>query len=163
ENNYQQRTHVLVPVLRNLLFDETAWRGRNFTFFGSKPYLRYLTLKHKVTGVRHEHMKESRAAVMGNLARWLGIPWNETLMRSTWDGKIAWNRPESRSEEGAPQSSAQSDFDHFRLRMLCRSRARAVGYRSAPATFVSRLLLAPLLLLPWRASVRNRFLRRRDV
>ena len=112
--------------------------------------------------VRLEDVHADGKRVMINVCAWLGIPFNESALRSTYNGLKFWN------EKGQPQVSGistdyikprheeyTSAFDNFRIRALCARRHFVLGYYRDSFLLRRRaiqILLAPLLLWPLRTE-----------
>jgi len=108
-------------------------------------------------GVRMEDVHQFSKETMQRVCDWLQIPWDETVLRSTINGKQWWN------EKGSPQVSGPNDviisqryedylpfFDRFRLNVLSARICRVHGYevKARYRWFATRLLVLPLLAIP---------------
>lgn len=75
--------------------------------------------------VRLEDLHNNGPDTMAKLAQWLGIIWSDTLLESTFSGKIWWNRPMSKKINGLNKEMANlfnlentSGFDRSRINSL---------------------------------------------
>ena len=110
--------------------------------------------------VRLEDMHENPLRTILAVCGWLQIPFEASLLQSSYNGLKFWN------EKGQPQISGISteyvkqryeeyvgSFDRFRIRRLCAPRHRDFGYYPNAFFAGSRVVqfcIAPLLILPFR-------------
>lgn len=106
------------------------------------------------TALRLEDLHETPKPAMQAVAHWIGIGWDECLLKSSFAGKQWWNRPESKRISGFdPQMNRQdssdvlSARDRFILKPLLRRQYAAWRYEK-PAGRLALLLHVPFLLLP---------------
>lgn len=108
-------------------------------------------------GVRLEDLHRNPRETMESVCEWLQFPWDDTLLKSTVNGKQWWNekdRPQVTGPNEAIVTQSHRDyitaFDRFRLKVLSAKRCRADGYevRSRYKWLVTRLLVLPLLMIP---------------
>lgn len=105
--------------------------------------------------IRLEDMHREPERTLGALCHWLGLPWSDTLLQSTFAGKTWWNRPGFRRVTGFSTSMTGrapsfGKFDQWRLRLLAAPIREKLGYadapRNRPAEWAALLLC---LLLPF--------------
>jgi hypothetical protein len=96
---------------------------------------------------------------MEKLCQWLEIPWNDSLLESTINGKQWWNEKNTLPISGFSSSIAAQRFedfipafDRFRLEALVGFKSRVWGYSQSwwRRSTLTQLMAAPLILLPFR-------------
>ena len=117
-------------------------------------------------GVRLEDLHQQPRETMQRVCDWLQIPWDETLVKSTVNGKQWWNE-KSRPQVSGPNDVIPSDdhkdylpaFDRFRLEVLAAKRSLADGYEvdAKHRWIVTRLLVLPLLAIPLKIELASLF------
>ena len=116
--------------------------------------------------IRLEDLHAQPENVMSSVVTWLGLPWHDCLLDSTFDGKIWWNRPESPKQHGFGGQMLSrnvvrrlSPLDRFRVSTIARPKARMWGYEPLEETRTARLGRAALFFLtlwmPWREELRT--------
>lgn len=140
--------------------DYTMHWGHGYYAKGDRPF--FPDAADRSRAVRLEDFHKNPKATLQALCRWIGIPWDDCLLESTFDGKKWWNRPESprisgfgtKTIRGDRHNDVTSSFDRARLQgILCRKSA-VWGY-TAPwevRAFPFRMLLPLLILFPFRAE-----------
>lgn len=99
--------------------------------------------------VRLEDLRSDRKATMQRLADWTGIPWDECLISSTYQGQQWWRDKRSERKELATNLKISEQDQNILAVLLCPKR-KFWGYDS-PAwscSLTTRLLTLPRLLLP---------------
>lgn len=89
------RSHRIVGDNKLNETDSIIYSGRNFCLTSQ---LHFDTLDHlasclrddQVISIRLESLYEKKELVMKNLARWIGVEFSETMLQSTFDGKLWW-------------------------------------------------------------------------
>ena len=122
-------------------------------------------------GVRLEDIHQNPRETMQRICDWLQLPWDETLLKSTINGKQYWN------EKGRPQVTGPNNviisqrheeyfpaFDRFRLNVLSVKVCLAHGYevQARHRWIVTRLLVLPLLVIPLKIELICLFSELRD-
>ena len=117
-------------------------------------------------GVRLEDVHKNPKETMQRICEWLEIPWDDTLVQSTVNGKQWWNekgRPQLTGPNQAIISQSNEDlipaFDRFRLNVLSARRCEADGYdvKSRYQWIVTKLLLLPFLIIPLKMELMGMF------
>ena len=152
--------------LNQLLLGKFHYVG-NFEVFRDRPHQpEYLN---NCTAVRLEDVHSHPKSILTALCRWLDIPWDDSLLKSTFDGKLWWNkgRKESPVVQGfKPQlpyrgiKDQLSLLDRLRLDIISHRKAKFWRYKTSvdwlPNYFrfvLLRLLLRrPLLLEKTRGN-----------
>ena len=163
-NGLDRANDALLGALSNLFARETSGRDR-LTRFGDRPYLGYLGDTDQLRFLPLEALHRSGPAAMTAMANWLGLSPAPSLMKSTFDAKTWWNRPESGSESrlgtipsDGPAQDLLDDGDRACIALLT-ARSRLLrrlypaGTESVHLGLVSRLVAA---LRPWRYERRAR-------
>ena len=122
--------------------------------------------------VKLEDLHSNPRKTMEKVCRWLGLKWDETLLKSTFDG-IQWRgelKPTSQkwNISGSPQISGFSQatisqtyekyissFDEFRLSILAAAVFRAWHYPLPTwySSLAARALVMPLLFIPLKIEL----------
>ena len=112
--------------------------------------------------VRLEDLHQASRETLQKICRWLGIPWDDVLLKSTFDGKQWWN------VKGGPRISGFSNktmakqhgsyitgFDRFRFNILLAEKYRIWNYSYAPwhLNIVTRIFVLPLLFIPFKMEL----------
>ena len=117
-------------------------------------------------GVRLEDLHKSPRETMQRICDWLEIPWDETLVQSTVNGKQWWNekgRPQLSGPNQAIISQSNKDYipflDRFRLNVLSAKRCGSDGYevKARYRWLATRLLVLPLLVIPLKMELMGMF------
>jgi len=112
--------------------------------------------------IRLEDLHENPRETMEKLSRWLDIPWDESLLASTINGKQWWNEKNTLKISGFSTSIAAQrfeefipNFDRFRLEMLLGFKNRVWGYGQGKWKHgrLAQLLAMPLILLPLKLEI----------
>ena len=104
---------------------------------------------------------------MQRVCDWLQLPWHETLLGSTVNGKQWWNE-KSELQANEPNNDVISShiykdyipaFDRFRLNVLSAKICRGHGYavKARYRWFATRLLILPLLAIPLKIEFMSFF------
>ena len=126
--------------------------------YGDRPYLRDVPTR----AIKLEDLHETPEKVMQAICRFLGIPWSDCLLESTFDGKKWWNRPESTRVSGFGGGITQqkhkqylTGFDKIRLLCFAFPKLKTWDYpRPWYIRFIPfRILIAFLSLLPFKMEV----------
>jgi adenylylsulfate kinase len=140
--------------------DYTMHWGNGYYARGDRPF--FPEAADRSRAVRLEDLHNRPKETLQAICRWVGIPWDDCLLTSTFDGKKWWNRPESPRVSGFGTETIQRDrhrdvtspFDRARFQGILWRKAVVWGY-TAPRYVRSlpfRFLLPFLLLLPFRAE-----------
>ena len=162
-SNVDYKSNPVEATLR-IQFSRNGREGHEL--FGDRPYLEQLAEAGQTTAVRLEDLHAQSENVMRSLVIWLGLPWHECLLDSTFDGKKWWNRPESPKQSGfGGQMLGRnvrrrlSALDRFRIRTIARPKAGMWGYDLADDSRLSALWRAGLfmvtVLVPWKEEQRT--------
>jgi hypothetical protein len=114
--------------------------------------------------IRLEDLHGDKHNVLEKLCKWIGIPWHDNLMKSTFDGKQWWNDKWSQ-EHGKGTMNLKlvstgelnliSPFDHYRIMGTLVNKHVKWGY-PVPRwlrSVLARIILLPLLLIPFRIEL----------
>jgi hypothetical protein len=87
--------------------------------------------------VRLEDLHREPEKTLRALCRWLGLPWSDTMMQSTFAGKTWWNRPGFRRVTGFNTSITArpptfGKFDQWRLSLLAAPIREKLAYSEGP-------------------------------
>ena len=109
--------------------------------------------------VKLEDLHQKPGETMKKLSDWLEIPWDDSLLASTINGKQWWNEKNTISISGfSPAVAAQRfeefipAFDRIKLDILLGFKSRVWGYskRGWTRSRFAQFLALPLILLPFR-------------
>lgn len=112
--------------------------------------------------VRLEDLHAAPRETMEKLCEWLDLPWDESLMKSTFNGKDWWGDGSSLQVNGFSENivakrHAQQlpQIDVLRLNVLLASKSEQWGYQipDADRGALRKLLILPLLLVPFSMEV----------
>ena len=112
--------------------------------------------------VRLEDLHHNSRETMEKLCSWLDLPWNDSLLFSTVNGKQWWNEKNSIQISGSSNAIPAQRFqqyipwfDRFRLDVLFVPKLDAWGYpvNSIHRRWVIRIVILPLLLLPFKIEL----------
>ena len=85
--------------------------------------------------IKLEDLVENPNNTLLKLCQWLNIPWNDELLKPTYNGKTWWNRPESAKVTGfskIPLARKHGDiinnFDRYRLEIILSKLKKKMGY-----------------------------------
>ncbi len=119
--------------------------------------------RNKWRAVRLEDLHADPMKTLTALCGWLGIAWNDCLMKSTFNGIKYWNVKGTIQISGFSQEITNqtfdnhiSRFDQWRLWRLFDSRYFEFGYYSGDGAFTRKtrqILVLPLILLPLRMEL----------
>jgi len=146
------RLNAAECVLAGLFNDFTIQSGR-YTCFGESPY--FEDMYYSCAGIRLEDLHERPRLVMESICGWANIPWNDCLLRSTYDGKTWWNRLESPRSAGTDKELAEkkvtslTDSDIRRLSELGANKFRRWSYPMSSITSAERLKNVLSIPLPF--------------
>lgn len=128
--------------------------------YGDRPYFPEAA----AAAVRLEDLNARSRETLEGICRWLGIPWHDCLLTSTFNGKKWWNRPESPRVSGFGGALIGKQHDHWfngfdtaRLQGVLAAKYRLWNYPS-PAWTRSpafRAFLPLLLLFPFKAEFKS--------
>lgn len=115
-------------------------------------------------GVRLEDLHEAGEATTRKLAEWLDLPWDDSLLSSTFQGVQWWNVVGAPVVSGFNKAVIQQDkssiyngLDNLRLKVLLATKFRRWGY-DLPWLYHTRLaqwLILPLLWVPFRMEIKS--------
>lgn len=95
-NWLHQEEGPLIATINTLFLRSNIRHGCQITLFGERAYFSWLAINDQARALRVEDLHCDASATMFSLARWLHIDSEcDQLLRSTWDGKKWWNRPET--------------------------------------------------------------------
>ena len=113
--------------------------------------------------VRLEDLHANPKKTLNAICGWLGIPWHESLMESTFNGIKYWNVAGSIQTSGFNQDitaeafkSFISPFDRWRLELLFHDRFSAFGYYGKRSRILRKLaqwVTFPLFASPLRMEL----------
>ena len=121
-------------------------------------------VKSQSRAVRLEDLHRAPKRTMSAVCGWLGIPWDNTLLHSTFNGLQYWNDNRSAYQTSGfnekiisqKHSAHITRFDRFRYTVMFACRFQAFGYFShntilrQPIIFA---LLLPLFVFPFRIDI----------
>ena len=121
-------------------------------------------VKFQSRAVRLEDLHQDPKRTMSAVCGWLGIPWDETLLQSTFNGLKFWNDKASAhqtsgfNEEIIAQKHEAyiSHFDRFRYTVIFASRFQAFDYCLHNTFLCQRVvfvMLLPLFVFPFRIEM----------
>lgn len=126
-------------------------------FFGGVPILP--EYKQHSRAVRLEDLHNHPRETLQKVCEWLGLPWDDMLMKSTFDGKQWWNVRGSAQISGFSKVTISNKYrkyitplDKFRLDVLLAPKYQAWNY-VIPRWYLStpvKLLTLPLLSIPFK-------------
>ncbi len=157
--HYELPVNPLECSFAQILNNYSKHWGNGYWVKGDRPY--FEGLQDSCRAVRLEDLHSRPRETMQAICRWLGVPWHECLMESTFNGKKWWNRPESPRLSGFSSKLADrksshllNSFDRMRVYAAINKKCSAWGY-ARPA--VSKNLVGQLLMLlafpfPFRAE-----------
>ncbi|MFH1368232.1 MAG: sulfotransferase [Elusimicrobiota bacterium] len=148
--------------LAQLLNDTGKYWGlfHSYRLFGDRPH--FVKCFDNSVAVRLEDLHSDLKVIMTKLCGWIGIPWNDCLLESTFDGMKWWNMPGSIRVSGTSKeivsqkhSGIISDFDKTRLFCLFarHSEAWQYEYPEKSADFAQRFLTFFTLFFPLRSEI----------
>ena len=114
--------------------------------------------------VRLEDLHRSPKRTMSAVCGWLGIPWDDTLLHSTFNGLKFWSDKASACQTSGfnekiisqKHDSYISGFDRFRYTVIFARRFQAFDYFSHRTVLCQRIvfvLLLPLFIFPFRTEM----------
>lgn len=116
----------------------------------------------KSAAIRLEDLHKHPEDVMKSVCRWLELPWNDSLLKSTFQGLEWWGDTSSARKNGFVESlpircSAFSAIDEFRLRVLLWPKFKAWNYQCPDwhACLAGRLAVLALLVVPFSMETNN--------
>ena len=136
-----------------VLMEKTLqWTITGDTVYGKKPYYPDSeNFESRALKLEDTHINSTE--VLTRLCKWLGIDWNESLLKSEFMGYTWHNRPESVEQKGLGTKTITqkhneylSEFDKSRLRILALKESKYFGYID-DAEFNEGVAKIPLLLL----------------
>ncbi len=131
-------------------------------FLSGRPTLE--NVKFQSRAVRLEDLHRAPKRTMSAVCGWLGIPWDETLLQSTFNGLKYWNDNRSAHQTSGfnekiisqKHDSYISGFDRFRYTVIFARRFQAFDYFSHRTVLCQRIvfvLLLPLFIFPFRTEM----------
>jgi hypothetical protein len=124
--------------------------------YGSTPYLE--TYRFASRAVRLEDIHKAPKETLQMICDWVGIPWGDSLLKSTFNGLQWWNRPESKRVKGFDKELVEQkheevfdSFDRARLGPLFKSRYEAWGYTLPSEVIMSKSWKDRLPFSLWRS------------
>ncbi len=131
-------------------------------FFSGCPALE--NVKFQSRAVRLEDLHQAPKRTMSAVCGWLGIPWDEALLHSTFNGLKFWNDKASAHQTSgfnekiiAQKHEAYiSRFDRFRYTVIFARRFQAFDYFLHNTLLCQRIvfaLLLPLFVFPFRTEM----------
>ena len=136
---------------------------------GDRPYAPELACVSR--GIRLEDLHKRPRDVMEAVCHWLRLPWDECLLKSTFNGKLWWSRPESLRVSGFSTAIVAQrhdqhlwDFDKFRLTCVAWRKLDRWQYPvlTGAKSIVWQLLMPLLLWCPLKAELKYLPRRLRD-
>ena len=115
--------------------------------------------------VRLEDLHRDSRATLERVCNWIGIPWHDALLTSTFHGIKWWNSATSPQVSGFTEvtiaQKANDDvltsFDIFRLKVLCCRKHVLWNYKIPQwySSWFAKLMVLPLLLVPFKMELMN--------
>lgn len=112
--------------------------------------------------VRMEDLHSAPEETMRKVCDWLDLPWDDTLLKSTINGKQWWNEKRSTRVSGfSPAIASQSfdeyltGFDRFRLGVLLGRKCASWDYPVSRwcRNPIVRVMILPLLMIPFKMEL----------
>jgi len=131
-------------------------------FFSGRPALE--NVKFQSRAVRLEDLHRSPKRTMSAVCGWLGIPWDDTLLHSTFNGLKFWNDKVSAHQTSGFNEKIISQrhetyisrFDRFRYTVIFARRFQAFDYFLHNTFLCKRIVFAvllPLFVFPFRTEM----------
>ena len=120
------------------------------------------TIYNRWKAVRMEDLHRFPEQSMRHICRWLELPWDKVLLKSTINGKKWWNEKKSLQISGFNTSISSQSFDEYlpiidslRLEILLGSKCTSWGYKIpwGNENTIVKLLVLPLLLIPFKMEI----------
>jgi len=133
--------------------------GKSFYVYGDRPYFNNYTNQSKAVKLEDLHTKPK--VTMFKLVKWLEIEWDDCLLKSTFDGKKWWNRPESKRLSGfgnriikQKYKTIINKFDRIRLHALLYKKHVIWNYKTHwfAEYLTMRFLIFFSLVLPFKSE-----------
>ncbi len=122
--------------------------------------------------VKMEDLHFKPELTLKNICDWIDIPWDDILLKSTFNGKMWWNLVGAIQVSGFSPSIASQKFeeylpifDRIRLNILLSAKCNAWGY-TVPSwceSIISKICILPFLIFPFKMefmslpSIKNNF------
>lgn len=125
--------------------------------YGDRPH--FERVRQNCGAIRLEDIHQHPRETLGALCRWIGIPWHDSLMQSTFDGKAWWNKGRTAGVEingfdpALPFRGIDNEMsrtDRIRLELLAARKLRLWGY-GTPLKWLPSAVREKLLLRLARA------------
>ena len=121
--------------IRHLILNKVRVDG-DIEVFGDNPYFNEKSCQFKA--VRLEDLHESPKKTMQLICKWLSIPFEKNLLKSTFNGKQWWNKPASGQLSGFDINKINekltflSKLDVIRVDFLNSKKRQVWGYKKKP-------------------------------
>ena len=141
---------------------QDAFKTLRAGFLSGSPVLE--NVKFQSRAVRLEDLHRSPKRTMSAICGWLGIPWDNALLHSTFNGLQYWNDKRSAYQTSGfnekiihqKHNSYVTHFDRFRYTVMFARRFQGFQYFLPHTILCQRIvfvLLLPLFILPFRIEM----------
>lgn len=112
--------------------------------------------------VRLEDLHQKPQETLRKICDWMHVHWDDTLLKSTVNGKQWWNEKNTIQISGPSEAIVAqrfekyvTGFDRFRLSVVLAPKCEAWGYKVSRwhRSVLARLLVLPLLLIPFKMEL----------
>lgn len=144
------------------MFHDIAIHSGNCRVYGIHPYLADSKDHVQCRALRLEDLHNNLEYEMTKICRWLNISWRDSLLISSFDGKLWHNRRESVRQTGAGSKTMSqkhedilTGFDQYRLHLIANFFSAAYQYQKQ-FNFYNKIYLffiLPLLFLPFKMEL----------
>jgi hypothetical protein len=145
--------------LDSLFLRSSRRDGQTITLFGDRAYFGWCAAHGQACALRLEDLRAHLDQTMRSICDWLDIPFQQTLLRSTWNGKECGDRPDTarlpRDSRTVAPDSPLSEFDERRVEsfiMGCPSIAAAYRDGSGRVGWFGMIGSVAASVVPWRAE-----------
>ncbi|OGT35028.1 MAG: hypothetical protein A3F11_07425 [Gammaproteobacteria bacterium RIFCSPHIGHO2_12_FULL_37_14] len=154
--------YLLSCVISQMLHDIAIHAGC-YQVHGMYPYVNdVIDGNMQCRAIRLEDLHKNSAMSLSAICKWLNLSWSDTLLESSFDGKLWHNRRESVRQLGVgTKTLAQKhndifmSFDKFRLNFISNFFGLAFNYQKKFTIFkkIGLVAIFPLLFLPFKMEL----------
>ena len=149
--------HLLSCIAAQMVCDFTIHVGPH-DVYGMRPYFEDTKNFHiRNKAIRLEDVHRSTREVMEKICAWLDIPWNDNLLKSTFNGLTWHNRPESIRQSGVGAETIKQNhtdiltkLDKYRFKLLTMKFSQHYQYQTTSLSSFKKMILLFLIFLPFR-------------
>ena len=111
--------------------------------------------------VRLEDIHTKPQETLEKVCEWLGLPWDDSLLKSTWNGMKWWNEKNTKQVSGFSKKIVDqtydeyiSVFDKFRLSIFLEDKMRVWNYqlKNWHSSIFAKIILFPLIIFPFKVE-----------